>query len=155
MMLHPKVARKITWLPQTKARLSRKGAIGLCGLACITAIAGIGLSGAHRDFAQSAQAAAQANSAQANSVQVDGARPPAPQPQAKPSASVPDASVSAAPDPLIHSPKQQIAIDSANLLKLATSLKAEVDKSDRNMLSVPVVRDAGAIEQLAHRMRGQ
>lgn len=150
MMLHPKVTRKITWLPPTKARLSRKGAIGLCGLACITAIAGIGLSGAHRDFAQSAQAAVVANSAQ-----VDGARPPAPQPQAKPSASVPDASVSAAPDPLIHSPKQQIAIDSANLLKLATSLKAEVDKSDRNMLSVPVVRDAGAIEQLAHRMRGQ
>jgi hypothetical protein len=46
--------------------------------------------------------------------------------------------------------KKQIADDSAKLLKLATELKAEVDKTNKDTLSINVIRKADAIEKLAH-----
>ena len=49
--------------------------------------------------------------------------------------------------------KQEITSACADLLKMATDLKREVDKSNANTLSVTVVRKAGAIEQLAHKVR--
>ena len=49
--------------------------------------------------------------------------------------------------------KQEIASECADLLKMATDLKTEVDKSNKDMLSVTVVRKAGDIEQLAHKVR--
>jgi hypothetical protein len=45
--------------------------------------------------------------------------------------------------------KREIADDSAKLLKLATELKAEVDKTNKDTLSVEVIRKADAIEKLA------
>jgi hypothetical protein len=51
--------------------------------------------------------------------------------------------------------KQQIADDSAKLLKLATDLKTEVDKSDKDTLSITVIRKAGEIEKLARSARNQ
>ncbi|MGD1107710.1 MAG: hypothetical protein ABR865_11755 [Terracidiphilus sp.] len=47
----------------------------------------------------------------------------------------------------------QVAKQCADLLKMATELKSEVDKSSMDTLSVAVVRKAGQIEQLAHRVR--
>ncbi len=52
-------------------------------------------------------------------------------------------------------PKNPIAVQTANLLKMAYNLKAEVDKTTKDMLSVPVVRQAGEIEQMAHKMRSK
>jgi len=49
--------------------------------------------------------------------------------------------------------KQQLASECAQLLKMATALKTEVDKTTKDTLSIPVVREAGEIEQLAHRAR--
>ncbi len=49
--------------------------------------------------------------------------------------------------------KRQIADDTAGLLKLANNLKTEVDKSTPDTLSVSVIRQAGEIEKLAHKMR--
>ena len=49
--------------------------------------------------------------------------------------------------------QQQIADDSAALLKLANSLKTEVDKTTSDTLSVAVIRQAAEIERLAHKMR--
>jgi hypothetical protein len=49
--------------------------------------------------------------------------------------------------------KQEIASECANLLKMATDLKTEVDKTTKDTLSVTVVRKAGEIEQLAHKVR--
>jgi len=46
--------------------------------------------------------------------------------------------------------RKQIAADSAKLLKLATELKAEVDKTDKDTLNLKVVRKADEIEKLAH-----
>jgi hypothetical protein len=49
--------------------------------------------------------------------------------------------------------KQQIASECADLLKMAMDLKAEVNKSTKDTLSVTVVRKASEIEQLAHKVR--
>ena len=46
--------------------------------------------------------------------------------------------------------KKQISDDSAMLLKLATDLKTEVDKTNQDTLSVGVIRKAEEIEKLAH-----
>ncbi len=46
--------------------------------------------------------------------------------------------------------RRQIADESARLLKLATDLKAEVDKTTKDTLSLEVIRKADAIERFAH-----
>jgi hypothetical protein len=45
--------------------------------------------------------------------------------------------------------RKQIADDSAKLLKLATELKSEVDKTSKDTLSLGVIRKAEEIERLA------
>jgi len=45
--------------------------------------------------------------------------------------------------------KKQIAADTAKLVELANELKAEVDKTDKDTLSLNVVRKAETIEKLA------
>ncbi|HKF46995.1 MAG TPA: hypothetical protein VKB38_06515 [Terracidiphilus sp.] len=45
--------------------------------------------------------------------------------------------------------QRQIADDAARLLELATQLKAEVDKTDKDTLSLNVIRKAETIEKLA------
>jgi hypothetical protein len=47
----------------------------------------------------------------------------------------------------------EVAKQCADLLKMATDLKAAVDKSSAGTLSVTVVRKADEIEQLAHKVR--
>ena len=49
--------------------------------------------------------------------------------------------------------KREIASDSAKLLKLATELKAEVDKTNKDTLNLKVVRKADEIEKLAHSVK--
>ncbi len=49
--------------------------------------------------------------------------------------------------------KQEVASQCANLLKMATDLKAEVDKTTKDELSLAVVRKAGEIEQFARKVR--
>ena len=49
--------------------------------------------------------------------------------------------------------KKQIGADSAKLLKLATELKAEVDKTNKDTLSIGVIRKADEIEKLAHSVK--
>ncbi len=72
---------------------------------------------------------------------------PAPAQQQKPPAG------SAPADQHTEGGKQEIASECANLLKMATDLKTEVDKTTKDTLSVTVVRKAGEIEQLAHKVR--
>jgi len=55
-----------------------------------------------------------------------------------------------APDPNNH-----VAVQSANLLKLAYNLKTEVDKTTKDTLSVTVVRQATEIEQMDRKMRAK
>jgi hypothetical protein len=49
--------------------------------------------------------------------------------------------------------KRQITDDSARLLKLANDLKAEVDKTSKDTLSLGVIRKADEIERLAHNVK--
>ena len=49
--------------------------------------------------------------------------------------------------------RKQIAEDSAKLLKLANDLKAEVDKTTKDTLSLNVIRKADEIEHLAHSVK--
>lgn len=51
--------------------------------------------------------------------------------------------------------RQQINDQCANLLKMADDLKTEVDKTNKDVLSVSVVRTADAIEQLARRVKDE
>ena len=55
--------------------------------------------------------------------------------------------------PAAQTDETEVARQCADILKMATELKAEVDKSRKDQLSVPVVRKAGEIEQLAHKVR--
>ncbi len=59
------------------------------------------------------------------------------------------AGATATPDPSASDAAKQCA----QLLALATDLKAEVDKTSAGTLSVTVVRKANQIEQLAHKVR--
>ncbi|HUH61523.1 MAG TPA: hypothetical protein VLZ50_00945 [Terracidiphilus sp.] len=49
--------------------------------------------------------------------------------------------------------KKQIADDAARLVKLAAELKAAVDKTSKNTLSLDVIRKAEEIERLARSVR--
>jgi hypothetical protein len=49
--------------------------------------------------------------------------------------------------------KRQLTDDSARLLKLASDLKAEVDKTSKDTLSLAVIRKADEIERLAHSVK--
>lgn len=49
--------------------------------------------------------------------------------------------------------QKEIRDDTEKLFQLATELKAAVDKSNENLLSVEVVRKADEVEKLAHRVK--
>jgi hypothetical protein len=49
--------------------------------------------------------------------------------------------------------KKQISAESTKLLKLATELKNEVDKTNKDTLSIGVIRKADEIEKLAHSVK--
>jgi hypothetical protein len=61
----------------------------------------------------------------------------------------------AAPDPAPNSSTDPMAVESAQLLKLATELKAEINKTNKDVLSIAVIRKADAIERMAHGMKGK
>ena len=49
--------------------------------------------------------------------------------------------------------KKELSEESAQLLTLAMALKAEVDKTNKDMLSLNVIRKADEIEKLAHNVK--
>jgi hypothetical protein len=49
--------------------------------------------------------------------------------------------------------KSPVAMETTHLLALAIALKAEVDKTNKDTLSLSVVRQAGEIERLAKTVR--
>ena len=49
--------------------------------------------------------------------------------------------------------QKKLVEDTAKLLELANELKAAVDKSNKDTLSLDVVRKADAIEKLAHSVK--
>lgn len=57
--------------------------------------------------------------------------------------------------PTVQERKDQLAADSAKLLKLATELKADVDKTTKDQLSVAVIKKADEVEKLARKVRDE
>ena len=51
--------------------------------------------------------------------------------------------------------QKKLVEDTTKLLALANELKVSVDKSDKNTLSLDVVRKADEIEKLAHSVKGR
>jgi hypothetical protein len=51
--------------------------------------------------------------------------------------------------------QKQLADDTAKLLALANELKAELDKSSKDTLSLNVIRKAEQVEKLAHKVRDE
>lgn len=49
--------------------------------------------------------------------------------------------------------QRQLAVDADKLVALATDLKAQVDKSSPDKLSVDMIKKAAEIEKLAHRVK--
>lgn len=49
--------------------------------------------------------------------------------------------------------KKHTVVETENLVKMAEELKAEVDKTTQNTLSLPVIRKAAEIERTAHAVR--
>jgi len=84
------------------------------------------------------------------------AQQPAPSPRAQQAANV----APAAPVPVDTakpmSPKQkQLTDDTARLQVLANELKAEMDKSSKDTLSLSVIKKAEAVEKLAHKVEDE
>ena len=162
-----------------RARRLRTSALWLCLLAGLLFIAGVSRFGERQSFAQSASSTAdgdpvpvrpypeQVNPAPANvafianpvrssssettAVKSPSSEPagPALGPALAPTPSAKQKELDAITDPQ----KREILDQSANLLKLANSLKAEMDKTTQDTLSVTVIRQADEIEKLAHKMR--
>lgn len=58
--------------------------------------------------------------------------------------------------PTPQTPQQkQLADDTAKLLTLANELKAELDKSNKDTLSLGVIKKAAQVEKLAHKIRDE
>jgi hypothetical protein len=57
-------------------------------------------------------------------------------------------------EPADDARKKEIAEESARLLRMATELKTEVDKTTKDTLSMQVIRKASEIERLAHDVKG-
>jgi len=51
--------------------------------------------------------------------------------------------------------QKQLTDDTAKLLTLANELKAELDKSSKNTLSLSVIKKAEQVEKLAHKVRDE
>jgi hypothetical protein len=111
---------------------------GLAALACIVLLAGAAQPGQQEPSAD--KPSATSDTSQSPDLN-DQAKPPQ-QPPAKQAAETPGGE---------H--KRQISDDSAKLLTLAMALKAEVDKTNKDTLSLNVIRKADEIEKLAHSVR--
>jgi hypothetical protein len=75
---------------------------------------------------------------------------PHPDPQTQSSSAQPKQPI---PDATNGDHKKQIADDSSHLLTMAIALKAEVDKTNKDTLSVAVIRKADEIEKLARSVK--
>jgi hypothetical protein len=73
-----------------------------------------------------------------------------------PTTAKPQAESSSTPQPPAESQRRkQISAESTQLLAMAVDLKTEVDKTNKDTLSINVIRKADAIERLAKTVKGK
>jgi hypothetical protein len=138
-----------------KVRLLRTRTFWVCLFTGVFAVAVASRPGARTTFAQTSQS--QVNAPQAAPSAASGANAQAalnaPSGANAQSATPDQGAKRDAVDASGDARKKQIADDSVNLMKLASNLKAEVDKTNQDTLSLAVIRQAEEIEKLAHKMR--
>jgi hypothetical protein len=87
------------------------------------------------------------------------AAPQQPATAAPPITAAPENAASAADSQSLPAPQtekqKQLADDTAKLLQLANELKAELDKSSKDTLSLSVMKKAEQVEKLAHKVRDE
>jgi hypothetical protein len=59
------------------------------------------------------------------------------------------------PNPQLSEKQRRLVEQTDKLVQLATDLKAQVDKSTKDTLSIQVIKKADEIEKLAHSMKDQ
>jgi hypothetical protein len=136
-----------------KAKRLRRRSLWLCAVTGMSVLAIAARAQEHRIFAQTSPLPSTSTGQLGISPEEPVAPPqpiivrvPAPSAANQP----PKVEMPAIPDP---DPKNPVAVQSASLLKMAYNLKAEVDKTTKDTLSVTVVRQAAEIEQIARKMR--
>jgi hypothetical protein len=88
--------------------------------------------------------------------QAAAAQPATAQPATAPTAASPADSPDTQKSLKPQSPQEkQLAEDTARLLTLANELKAEMDKSTKDTLSLSVIKKAEEVEKLAHKVRDE
>ena len=137
-----KVRRMVS---KRRVRRQRTRALWVCLLAGLFVIAVAIRPGVRTTFAQSTEPQAASPPATSDAAPAATAQAPSPDQPAQPE--VNDAST--------NPPKKQIVLDSANLLKMTNELKANMDKTTPDTMSVAVIRQAEEIEKLAHKMRSK
>ena len=110
--------------------------------------------------ATSGFAAAQSQKTEGSSQEVSGkpqgaTDPAKPDVTSKPTSDKPGADKQSKDADIILQRKKQLEDDTAKLLALANELKAEMDKSTKDTLSLGVVKKAEAVEKLAHKVRDE
>lgn len=120
-------------------------ACGLASLACIVLLSGAAQPGQQQQPSATPDKPSVTSEASEPPDDTDQAKPPEQQP-------APQAAPAQAAAPAAEH-KSQISDDSAKLLTLAMALKAEVDKTNKDTLSLDVIRKADEIEKLAHNVR--
>ena len=66
-----------------------------------------------------------------------------------------DHQAEAKPNPQMSERQKRLVEQTDRLVQLATDLKAQVDKSNKDTLSIQVIKKADEIEKLAHSMKDQ
>ena len=163
---------RVPRVTQKPAALDRRAAeIGCLVLLLVLATAGLAARGRAQAAAQApapAQAAARTSPQAPAQTPAQAPAPAPPQPNEAVASvadttspattaleSTPQQPAKAAPVSAGGGPRQKIDSQCADLLKMAASLKSEVDKTTMDELSVAVVRTADEVEQLAHKMKDE
>ena len=132
--------------PKSRNFRAQRLARWLCFLGCIAGLALVACVGLGRTHAQ--------ESFPLPAINPPGAKAAAPAANAAPESGAHSATLQAGAT-ASGSGTPEVTKQCAELLKLATDLKAAVDKTSASTLSVTVVRKAGEIEQLAHQVRNE
>ncbi len=133
---------------KSRSRSEHQGAYRLFAVGCVAGLALMAVAGMIRIEAQETHA--QETQAQ-DSFPLPSVNPPGAKATQPATAPTPGSDQQSAAAP--NASETKIARQCADLLKMAAELKTEVDKTTQDTLSVAVVRKAGEIEQLAHKVR--
>ena len=136
-----------------RSKRSRRWRCAYAGVLALCAVISVAMCGAQQQAQPSGQQTGNGSQPGNSSAQTTDPGPSRPAAGATPLATPSPPNAGLNPEALNAERKRQISADSAQLLKLAVELKAEVDKTTKDTLSLDVIRKADQIEKLAHSVK--